>query len=170
MSKIVWIISGIPGVGKSTTSKALAKSLDLAAYIEGDMVREMIVSGYVFPTADPFEESMRQIRLGATNCGLLARSFIKAGFTPVIDFAFVTKEHYDHLLQELDGFDARLITLAPGKQVAFERDRLRSEKTLGDQFAYLDDVMRKELGTTGLWIDNSVLTIEETVNKILMTA
>ncbi len=51
--------------------------------------------------------------------------------------------------------------------VVARRDAERTEKTVGDQFMYLDEVMREELAGRGLWIDSSDQTVEQTVDAIL---
>ena len=52
MENCVYIISGPPGVGKSTVSKELAYSFNKSAVIEGDMIYLMIKSGLVAPWKD----------------------------------------------------------------------------------------------------------------------
>ena len=52
MENCVYIVSGPPGVGKSTVSKELAYSFDKSAVIEGDMIYLMIKSGLVAPWED----------------------------------------------------------------------------------------------------------------------
>ena len=47
--KDVWIISGIPAVGKTTTSKVLAKRFDKAVVISRDDLQAQIISGNVWP-------------------------------------------------------------------------------------------------------------------------
>ena len=41
----IWLITGIPGAGKSTVARLLAESFERAAYIEGDVLRGFVVSG-----------------------------------------------------------------------------------------------------------------------------
>ena len=52
MENCVYIISGPPGVGKSTVSKELAYSFDKSAVIEGDLIYLMIKGGIVAPWED----------------------------------------------------------------------------------------------------------------------
>ncbi|TDQ42975.1 hypothetical protein [Aureibacillus halotolerans] len=47
--RTVYIVSGPAGVGKSTTSSALVKALESSAYISGDAVHDMHVSGQQKP-------------------------------------------------------------------------------------------------------------------------
>ena len=49
MENCIYIISGPPGVGKSTVSKELAATFDKSAVIEGDMIYLMVKSGLVAP-------------------------------------------------------------------------------------------------------------------------
>jgi hypothetical protein len=50
--------------------------------------------------------------------------------------------------------------------MALERDHRRPEKTGAHIWAHLDEIMWAELDGVGLWIDNSTLTLERTVNHI----
>lgn len=52
MGNCVYIISGPPGVGKSSVSEELAYSFDKSAVIEGDSIYLMIKSGLVAPWED----------------------------------------------------------------------------------------------------------------------
>ena len=52
MENCVYIISGPPGVGKSSVSKELAYSFETSDVIEGDMIYLMVNSGLVEPWED----------------------------------------------------------------------------------------------------------------------
>jgi hypothetical protein len=48
-----------------------------------------------------------------------------------------------------------------------DRDKKRIEKTVAHLWTHLDEVMRNELGGVGLWVDNSQMNLEDTVEYIL---
>lgn len=163
----IWIINGIPGVGKSATAHALAAHHGRGVHIEGDKLQELIVSGSVAPGGQPFEEEKRQIHLNVRNQCLLARSFAGENFIPVLDYVVVNRARVEEYHQHLIGLSLHLVTLAPGVFVALERDRRRPEKTVAATWTHLDEMIRAELSGVGLWIDNSTLSVEETVSHIL---
>ena len=71
----VWLISGIPGAGKTTVGRLLAGRFERSVLIEGDRLQEWIVSGNVWPGLEPAAESSRQMRLNRRNQCLLAQSY-----------------------------------------------------------------------------------------------
>lgn len=163
----IWLISGVPGAGKTTLARALAQTFDAAAHVEGDRLARSLVSGAVLPGDEPAEESERQMELCIRNQCLLARSFAEAGFTPVLDYVVLTRHLLDAYRHYLAGGVLRFVTLAPPLEVALERDGDRGEKSMGDRILALDALMREQLSAIGLWLDNGALTVEETVAAVL---
>ena len=166
----VWLINGIPGVGKSTTARALAARYPRGVHIEGDRLQEFIVSGSVPPGGQPPEEESRQIHLNVRHQCLLARSFAGEDFVPVLDYVVVNRARVEEYRRHLTGLSLHLVTLAPGVAVALERDRQRPEKTVAARWSHLDEMMRAELGDVGLWVDNATLPVEDVVDFLLANA
>ena len=165
----IWIISGIPGAGKPSVSKSLARRLPRAAHVETDLVREMIVTGYRAPGMPPIEESDAQLELGAHNAALLADSFMAAGFTPIVDDV-VLRLQLARYCEMLSRWPVRLVVLAPTVEAVIERDRERKEKHVGERYLYLHEEMLEQMQELGLWLDTSRTNVEETVDAIIRRA
>ena len=166
--KDVWIISGIPAVGKTTTSKVLAKRFDKAVVISRDDLQAQIISGNVWPDGTPQEEANFQIDMNIRNQCALATSYLEHGFIPICD-EVVGKEQLLTYQERLKGYNLFLITLNPPFEIVLKRDKQRSKRSrFNNPIRY---EILKELVLTlsgiGLWVDNSTMSVEETVSFIL---
>jgi hypothetical protein len=90
-----WLITGIPGAGKTTLSPLLAARFSRGVYIPGDHFHMWIMSGRVLPGHAPAAEAQRQMNLSVGIQTLLARAYAEAGFVPVLDYVVVTRERLD---------------------------------------------------------------------------
>lgn len=172
----VWLISGIPGAGKTTVARLLAERFARSVVIEGDLLQGWIASGNVWPGQEPAEESARQIHLNMRNQCLLAQSYAAAGFTPVIDYVVVSTADLEAYRQRLGGLALHFVVLHPGTSVVIGREAGREKSrrhkakhglTIGEHFAHLERPLVEELTGIGLWIDNAALTPAATIDAIL---
>ena len=129
MENCVYIISGPPGVGKSTVSKELAYSFKKSAVIEGDMIYLMIKGGLVAP----WEDDGYYMDLFWDNIISLINNFIDRGITVVIEYVI-----FEEQLK-------KIATFLKEKQISLKYCvLLAEEETLKDR-----DGSRKEIKRVG---------------------
>ena len=158
----VWLITGVPGAGKSTVARLMASSVGRGVYISGDQVHDMIVNGQVEPDGEPADEAERQIELVERVLCLLARSFADAGFVPVLDWVVRDKRDLQLYVRGLSGLSLHVAVLTPSTDAVKKR-----KPQAADRWAHLTERLTGELRDVGLWLDSSELSPEETVDRIL---
>lgn len=167
--RAVLVVSGIPGVGKSTVAGIIARQLPRSAHVEAEALQRFIVGGSVWPDGDPHAEAMRQLRLRGRNVALLADSFFEAGFIPIVDDV-VIGSRLAELRTDLRNRPLLFVLLVPRLEIVRKRNRERPGKDVFETWQHLDAVARTETPRVGLWLDTSDQTAEESAAEILRRA
>src|SRR6185295_7707838 len=115
----VLILTGPPGVGKSTSAEALAERYDRVAIVPADALDEFITpTGHVQPWGPP-DAWARQRRLNIKNACSLALNFLEARFAVIIDDTIVGRAELSQYVDALSaaGVGVHLIRLMPSLEV-----------------------------------------------------
>ncbi len=175
------MVTGLQASGKTTVGRLLAAALDgpaPAAWFDGDLLYRMVVRGRAEMTPDPSPEARRQLRLRYEGAANLAQLYAGNGF----DFVYsdiIMGPNAERWLDSISGADVHLVVLTPSLATIAERERGRGKASYRDWYApggTLEDAIASMARTldgtppTGLWLDTSGLTPEETVSEIVRDA
>ena len=162
----LFVISGTQGAGKSTVARLLAGRLERGAWVSADALQAMIVAGGRWPEGREMSpEAAAQLRLRLRNSCQLARSFVAAGFSAVVD-DIVIGGRVEQLLDEMAGQRFVFVMLTPRGEVVRERERGRGTQ-LFVEWEWLIEEVEQRTRRIGLWLDSSEQTPEQTVDEIL---
>jgi predicted kinase len=163
----ILLITGIMAAGKSTVAQALAQRLPRSVHLRGDLFRRLIVSGRADMMPDPSPEALRQLELRYELAATVACRYAAAGFKVVYQ-DIVLGPHLAKVAAALRGRPLGVIVLCPSPDIVAAREAGRRKRGYG-LFSpdHLDRALRTETPRIGLWVDNSHLGVEESVDHIL---
>jgi predicted kinase len=163
----LFVITGIMAAGKSTVAQALAERFDHSVHLRGDTFRRFVVSGRAEMSPDPSPRATAQLELRYELAAICADRYVDAGFVTVVQDVIIGPM----LTRVVEMFRTRpvaLVVLAPSPDVVAARDRDRAK--VGYRHftpTQLDADLRERTPRRGLWVDNSELTVDQTVQCIL---
>jgi predicted kinase len=172
----MFIITGAPAVGKSTTARTLATRFDKSIHIPVDDLREMVVSGLILPSEDWGQELEEQLTLARQTVVQMALIYRGAGYTVVIDDFWDPNSRLREYTLLFTEANTHKILLLPNQETAKLRNIKRSQKDEGDE--YIEGGIRlvyehlnndvADLVREG-WhvVDTTDKTIEDTVDHIM---
>jgi predicted kinase len=162
------LVTGNMASGKSTIAQALAERLPKSVHLRGDVFRRMIVSGRAEMTFELSTEAEHQLRLRFDLAVQTAKRYVEAGFTVVYQ-DIVIGETLSTVAASFHPYRLAVVVLCPRPEVVAARDRERDKTGYPDQAALhaFNQVLRFTTPRLGYWLDNSDLTVTETVDDIL---
>ncbi|WP_423900950.1 AAA family ATPase [Eggerthia catenaformis] len=164
MENCVYIISGPPGVGKSSVSEELAYSFDKSAVIEGDSIYLMIKSGLVAP----WEDDGYYMDLFWDNVISITNNLLARDMTVIINYVL-----FEEQIKKMKEFlktkqvNLKYCVLLAEEQTLKERDLSRKEIERTDELSITsrNEFLSRNMNKNHLlYTDN--LDIEEIVNII----
>jgi predicted kinase len=166
----ILVVTGIMAAGKSTVAQALAERLPRAVHLRGDVFRRMIVSGRAEVTPDLPAEALRQLDLRHQLAATAAGRYAEAGFT-VIWQDVILGPTLTRVAALLHGRSFGVVVLCPSPETVARREAGRAKIGYGAWTpADLDRGLRADTPRLGLWLDSSVLDVDQTVDAILARA
>ncbi|WP_227984625.1 AAA family ATPase [Nocardia spumae] len=169
-SGAVYLITGIQAAGKSTVAQALAERLPRSAHVHGDVFRRFVIGGRAEMSGAPSADALRQLRLRHRLAASVADEYAAAGFTAIVQDV-VLGELLPWTIERIRTDPLYVVVLAPRPPAVADREARRGKKAYGTfTVEQLDDILRTETPTIGLWLDTTDLTVAETVDEILARA
>jgi len=162
------LITGIMAAGKSTVAQALAERLERSVHLRGDLFRRAIVNGRAHMGSVLSEEARKQLLLRYQLAAQAAKLYMHAGFSVVYQ-DIILGDDLNEVSLAFRGQSLYMIALCPASTAVAQREQ-GPDKTGYTDVASIDRfdrALRTQTPRVGLWLDNSTLTVAETVDRIL---
>ncbi|MBX3000632.1 MAG: AAA family ATPase [Caldilineaceae bacterium] len=162
------LITGNMASGKSSVAQALAERLPKSVHLRGDLFRRMIVNGRAEMSSELSDEAARQLQLRYDLAVETAKRYADAGFTVVYQ-DIVIGATLGAVAAAFHPYRLAVVVLCPRADVVAARDQQRAKTGYASRAEVdaFDGVLRRETPPIGYWLDNSVLTLDQTVDAIL---
>ena len=170
----IFIITGVPGTGKSSIAIELMRRFAFGIHIPVDNLREFVVAGIAHPVPEWTSETGRQFRLARAAAAQVARLYSDAGFAVAIDDVLGPADAQASFGADLEASRVQKVLLYASLEVVLARNAQRNNKAFDT--GVLQAVIEKLHAATAaepyaaqgwLVVDTSALTLQQTVDQIL---
>lgn len=172
----VLLLTGPAGAGKSAVAERWAsRRATPTAHIALDDVRQLVKAGYADPARGWTAETARQLELARRGCVALARLYVEAGITCVVDdavFPAWEPAAYAPWDAALGALPHALVALMPSYATVRARNALRRGRQLlpEDLLRVIYDLMLPWRQQTRVPVlDNSAWSLDETAERLSET-
>jgi chloramphenicol 3-O-phosphotransferase len=169
---MIFLISGMPAVGKSSVAHALLQRFERGVHLPVDDLRAMVVSGMVHPVPTWTDAAAAQFALARASAVQMALRYSAAGYAVAIDDVLLSYDFDADYAPHFQGQQPQRVLLLPRLEVALQRNASRTNKdfhpdTLVGVITHLH-AQYSSMDASG-WhvLDSSDMTVEKTVDAIL---
>ncbi|NBC70126.1 AAA family ATPase [Paenibacillus sacheonensis] len=163
---MIYLVSGPPGAGKSTTSRAIADRLSRSAMIDGDDVYHMVIGGIANPWESPFHN-----RLMWQNIAALAGRFVETGHDVVVNYVVFREDirlFKEALGAMADEIKVKFVLLTAAEAELRRRDAERPpELRMGERCGIVLRELLADGPPEGGVLDTTALSLEQAVDEIM---
>ena len=162
------IVTGPPGAGKSTVARMVADHYETSVLLVGDDFHHAIRKGYLPPWQ---AESEHQNEVVIDSTAAAAAAYARGGYLVVVDGIIGPWFLRRWLSQVPDELPVHYIILSPSKEVALQRAIERTgdmDLVNPEPVTFMHDVFTERGGLDDHILDSSILTVEDTVSRVLM--
>ncbi len=165
MNKVI-LITGVMAAGKSTLAQALAERLPNSVHLRGDVFRKMIVNGRRDMGNPPGDAALAQLRMRYRLAAGAAAGYLQAGFDVVYQDVMIGPI-LNEVVSLFQNLPVHLVVLCPRVETVEQREAARSKTGYGAVSVQQLQAAMQETPQLGYWLDNSDLSVDQSVDSIL---
>ena len=158
----LYIITGPPGVGKSTISKSLANKLNKSVLLEGDDIYHHVVSSYV----SPWKEGNHLDVFWKVSINTI-KTYLESGYDVVFNY-IIKLDDLKKLENLYKSYNTKFTVLLSSEETLLKRDKERPEDCRMNErcLILLKEFIDESYPNKNiLYTDN--LSVEDITNKII---